>query len=111
MNSLNDLNRAVRQAKAQGNISLRLNASSLQLYSGEPLQFNVTLKGQHSATIKFEERTSGKFTVAVAPEDGASIDYTKAKVFTMDEPIEHLTTAFPQSEDMRRFVNSLIYAE
>lgn len=98
----------MQQAKAQGHIALTLNGASLQLYDGTPLQFNVTLKGHKFPTIKFEERTPGKFTVAVAPEDGASIDYTQAKVFTMDEPLEHLATAFPQSHDMRKLVNCLV---
>ena len=49
----------------------------------------------------------GRFTVAVAPEDGASIDYTQSKAFTMDEPLEHLTMAFPQSTDIKAFVSGL----
>lgn len=111
MNTGMDLKQAAERAKAQGHAALILNGASCQLYDGKVLQFNVTLKGNRFPTVKFEERIPGKFTVAVAPEDGASIDYTKAKVFTMDEPIEHLAAAFPQSEDMRRFVNSLTQAD
>lgn len=111
MYSNQDLKMAALQAQAQEHISLSLSGISFQIYEGKPLQFNATLNGNCFATIKFEERTPGKFTVAVAPEDGASIDYTKAKVFTMDEPIEHLAAAFPQSKDMRRFVSSLTHAD
>lgn len=105
-----DLKQAAQQAKAHGHAALILDGASCQLFSGNVLQFNVTLKGNRFPTVKFEERTPGKFTVAVAPEDGASIDYTQAKVFTMDEPIEHLTSAlaFPQSRDMRQLVNCLL---
>lgn len=107
MNQMKDLKETVQQAKAQGHAALVLTGASCQLYDGKVLQFNVELKGNRFPTVKFEERTPGKFTVAVAPEDGASIDYTKAKVFTIDEPIEHLAAAFSQSEDMRQLVNCL----
>lgn len=103
-----DLRQATQRAKAQGHAALVLNGASLRIYDGTPLQFNVTLNERRFPTIKFEERTPGKFTVAVAPEDGASIDYTKAKVFTMDVPIEHLAAAFPQSEDIKQLVYCLI---
>lgn len=106
-----DLRQATQRAKAQGHAALVLNGVSLRIYDGTPLQFNATLNGRRFPTIKFEERSPGKFTVAVAPEDGASIDYTQAKVFTMDEPLEHFAAAFPQSEDVRRFVNSLTHAD
>lgn len=111
MNTSKDLRNGAQQAKAQGHAALILNGASCQLYDGKMLQFNVTLAGRRFPTIKFEERSPGKFTVAVAPEDGASIDYTQAKVFTMDKPLEHLAAAFPQSEDVRRFVNSLTHAD
>lgn len=108
MNTGKDLRNGVQQAKAQGHAALVLTGASCQLYDGKVLQFNVKLKGNRFPTVKFEERTPGKFTVAVAPEDGASIDCTQAKVITMDEPLVHLVTKFPQSEDMRTFVNCLI---
>lgn len=111
MNTSMDLKQAAEQAKTQGHAALILNGASCQLYDGKVLQFNVTLAGRRFPTIKFEERSPGRFTVAVAPEDGASIDYTKAKVFTMDEPIEHLAAAFPLSEDMGQFVYSLTCAD
>lgn len=111
MNLLNDLKKSVEQAQDKGDMFMSLNGTTIQIFSGKPIQFNATLKGNRFPTVKFEERTPGKFTVAVAPEDGASIIYAKAKVFTMGKPIEHLAAAFPQSEDMRRFVNSLTHAD
>lgn len=102
-----DLRMAVQQAQAQGHSSLNLDGVSFQIYGGKPLQFNATLDGNRFPTVKFEERTPGKYTVAVAPEDGSSIDYTQAKVLTMAEPLEHLIAAFPQSNDIRQFVNCL----
>lgn len=108
---INELNKAAQQAKAQGDAVLALNGVSLQLYDGEPLQFNATLKGHKFPTIKFEERTPGKFTVAVAQEDGHSIDYTQAKVFTMDEPIEHLAAGFPDSEYIKQLQECLINSQ
>ena len=107
MNTGMDLKQAAERAKAQGHAALILNGASCQLYDGKVLQFNVTLKGNRFPTVKFEERTPGKFTVAVAPEDGASIDYTQARVFTMDEPVEHMAAAFPQSRDMKQLANCL----
>lgn len=104
----NDLKRAVQEAQAQGHAGLVLNGVSFQIYDGKPLQFNATLVGRRFPTVKFEERPRGNFTVAMAPEDGASIDYTQAKVFTMDEPLEHLAAAFSRSADMRQLVNSLV---
>lgn len=108
MHIINELNKAAQQAKAQGDFALFLDGAALQLYDGKPLQFNVTLEGQRFPTIKFEERTPGRFTVAVAPEDGRSIDFTQAKVFMMDEPLEHLTAAFPSSEYIKQFATCLI---
>lgn len=108
---IKDFRLAVQQAQSQGHAGLVLDGASLQLYDGEPLQFNVTLARRRFPTIKFEERQLGRFTVAVASEDGASIDYTQAKVFTMDEPIEHMAVAFPQSRDMRQLVNCLINSQ
>lgn len=102
---------ALTQGQAPGDAPPRLDGVSLWTYGRKPLEFNVTLAGRRFPTIKFEERSPGKFTVAVAPEDGASIDYTQAKVFTMDEPLEHLAAAFSQSEDMRRFVYSLTHTD
>lgn len=99
---------ALTQGQAPGDAPPRLDGVSLWTYGRKPLEFNVTLAGRRFPTIKFEERSPGKFTVAVAPEDGASIDYTQAKVFTMDEPLEHLAAAFPQNRDMRQFVNCLV---
>lgn len=104
----NDLKNIIQQAKAQDRVRLSLDGAVFQIYDGKPLQFNASLKGNRFPTVKFEERTPGKFTVAVASEDGASIDYTQANVFTMDEPLEHLAAAFPQSRDMRQLVNCLV---
>ena len=108
MNTNQDLKNTVQQVQNHERISVGADGASFRIYDGKPLQFNVTLKGNRFPTIKFEERTLGKFTVAVAPEDGSSIDYTQAKVFTMDEPLEHLAAAFPQSADMRQLVNCLV---
>lgn len=108
MNLLNDLKKSVEQAQDKGDMFMSLNGTTIQIFSGKPIQFNATLKGNRFPTVKFEERTPGKFTVAVAPEDGASIIYTKANVFTMDESIEHLAAAFSQSEDVKQLVYCLI---
>ena len=108
MDTNKDLRNAAQQVRDPERISLGVDGVSFRIYEGKPLQFNVTVKGNRFPTIKFEERTFGKFTVAVALEDGGSIDYTQAKVFTMDEPLEHLAAAFPQSADMRRLVNCLV---
>lgn len=109
---MNGLKSLVEQALAQNDIWVRCGNAHIQIYEnrlvGGGIQFNVTLASQQFPTIKFEERTPGKFTVAVASRDGASIDYTQAKVFTMDEPVEHLAAAFPRSEEMKGFVASLI---
>lgn len=108
MNTFNDLNKAALQAKTQGHVALFLNGASCQLYGGKVLQFNVTLKENRFPTVKVEQRTLGQFTVAVAPEDGASIDYTQAKTFAMDEPLEHLTAAFPDSKYIKQLLVCLI---
>lgn len=108
MNTFNDWIKAALQAKAQGQVALFLNGASCQLYDGKVLQFNVTLKENRFPTIKVEQRTVGKFAVAVAPEDGASIDYTQAKTFTMDEPLEHLAAAFPDSKYIKQLIVCLI---
>lgn len=107
MNLLNDLKKSVEQAQDKGDMFMSLNGTTIQIFSGKPIQFNATLKGNRFPTVKFEERSPGKFTVAVAPEDGASIDYTQARVFTMDEPVEHMAAAFPQSRGMKQLVNCL----
>lgn len=111
MNNFDDLRTAVQEAKAQGDSTLILKGVSFQLYEGEPMQFNATLSGQRFSTVKFEERLPGRFTVAVAPEDGASIDYTQAKTFTMHEPLENLAAAFPGSEYIQQFLVYLINAK
>lgn len=115
MDMINELKNLAEQTLAQKNIWIYCGKELIQVYenrlTGGGVQFNVTLDTHHLPTIKFEERSRGKFTVAVAPEDGASICYTQAKVFTVDEPIEHLAAAFPQSEDMKQFVNSLTHAD
>lgn len=111
MDSMNDIKNFLEQALAQNNTWVCCGNAHIQIYenrlAGGGIQFNVTLANQQLPTIKFEERAPGKFTVAVAPEDGASIDYTQAKVITVDEPIEHLAAAF-SSEEMKNFVASLI---
>lgn len=108
MKVIQDLQKAAQQALDKAHVALNLECVSFQIYQNSPLQFNATLEGNCFPTVKFEERIPGRFTVAVAPEDGASIDYTQAKVFTMDEPFENLAAAFPQSRDMQQLVTCLI---
>lgn len=111
MYTMSKLKGLVEQSLASDNIYAHCNKAQIQVYenrlAGGGIQFNVTLLGNRFPTIKFEERTPRRFTVAVAPEDGASIDYTQSKAFTMDEPLEHLTMAFPQSTDIKAFVSGL----
>lgn len=110
MYNFDDLRATIQQAQAQGNAALILKGVSFQLYDGNPLQFNATIEGQKYSTIKFEERTPDRFTVAIAPEEGSSIDFTQAKTFTMDEPLEHLTAAFPDSEYIYQLFMYLVNA-
>ncbi len=111
MKIIQDLQKAAQQAQDQGHIALNLEGVSFQIYENKPLQISLIMKENRFPTVKFEERTPGRFTVAVAPEDGASIDYTQAKVFTMDEPFENLAAAFPQSRDMQQLVNCLVTSQ
>ena len=111
MYTISELKSLVEQSFASDSIYAHCNNAHIQVYenrlTGGGIQFNVRLLGNRYPTIKFEERMPGRFTVAVAPEDGASIDYTQSKAFTMDEPLEHLTMAFPQSTDIKAFVSGL----
>lgn len=87
-----------------GHFPLNIEGLSFQVYDGQPLQFNVTLSGHIYATIKFEEREAGRrFAVAVAPKDGESINHTKAKVFTLSDPLEKLLEVFPDSSIIQQF--------
>lgn len=87
---------------------LNIDGLSFQVYNSQPLQFNATLNGQASPTIKFEEREAGRrFAVAVAPKDGESIDHTQAKLFTLSDPLKKLVEAFPDSLIMRQFVQAI----
>lgn len=91
-----------------GHSPLNIGGLGFQVYDSQPLQFNATLNGQTSPTIKFEEREAGRrFSVAVAPKDGESIDHTQAKLFTLSDPLEKLLEAFPDSLIIRQFVQYL----
>lgn len=108
MNYVGDLFQFLEQKRQAGNIGAHINGSGIRIYESSPLQFNATLPGCRYPTIKGEVRSPGRLTVAVAPKEGESIDFTQAKVFTMNEPLERIAAAFPQSTDMRQFVNCLV---
>lgn len=102
-----ELIRAAQQAKQQDHLAtFSLCCATFSVYDGEPLQFNVTFDWNSFATIKFEERASGrKIAVAVAPDaHGSSIDHAHAKEFTMDEPLFHLIAAFPGNEYIKQLM-------
>lgn len=106
-----ELKKAAQQAKerAKGKghpTKFSLCCANFSVYDGVPLQFNVTMQWHSFATIKFEERTSGrKFAVAVAPDaHGSSIDFANAKEFAMDEPLVNLRAAFPHNEYIEQLI-------
>jgi len=99
-----DLKEAAEVEKAGGQ-SMGLIGLYYQIYDGRPLQFNMAL--HRYPIIKFEERTPGKFTVAMAPEEGDSIKYTQAKVFTLDDPLDKMIEAFADNKFVRDVVDHL----
>lgn len=108
MNCVNDLIQLLEPKRHAKEIGTHINGARIQIYESTPLQFNVTPADCRYPTVKGEQRSPGKLTIAVAPEDGESIDYTQAKAFTMDEPLNNLILAFPSSPYIRQFVECLI---
>jgi len=89
---------------------LDVDGLSFQVFTDKPnVNFNVTLKEDKWATIKFEEQSRlGTFVVGVAPNDGASIVYKRDNVICLDDPLEKLIEIFPDSPRMKKFVKCLL---
>jgi len=78
--------------------------------TGKPrAEFNVTLTGDRFPAIKFKEQFRlGTFVVGVAADDGDTIVQNRNNRFRLDDPLNKLTEAFPDSPRIKKFVECLI---
>lgn len=110
MNTMNDLKNSVEQILAQGHIRASCGEIGIEAYrlTGGGVLFDLNFGGwKDKPAIRMMEGTPGKFTIAVAPRDGESIDCTNTKVFTMTESLDTLYQAFPY-EHIHHIVDVLL---
>lgn len=107
MDKFQDFKKWAEEQKAQKHLMSTIEGLQVQVYGNSPLQLNITVRGQQGACLKLEERRPGRFTIAMAPRAGASIDYPSRKEFSAAESLEVLRGAFP-NENIGRIVDVLL---
>lgn len=110
MNAMNDLKALAEQTLAQSHNLTSCGEVDIQVYQsfGGSVLLDLDCDGQKDRpAIRMVEDPQGKFTVAVAPRDGESLDCTNKKVFTMADPLEALCQAFSY-EHIQHIVDILL---
>lgn len=110
MNTMNDLKNFAEQTLAQGHNLTSCGEVDIQVY--QPPENSILLDldcggDKYKPAIRAVEYPRGNFTIAVAPRDGGSLDFTNKRVFAMTEPLEALYQTFPY-EHIRHIVDILL---
>ena len=98
MNTMNDLKTLAEQTLAQGCNLTSCGEVDIQVYQslGGRMLLNLDCGGPKvNSAIRMVESPPGKFTIAVAPSDGGSLDFTNKRVFAMAESLAALYQTFP----------------
>lgn len=110
MNIMNDLKTLAEHTLAQDHNLSSCGEVGIQVYqsSGGSVLLDLDCGGQKDKpAIRMMEDPPGKFTIAVAPCDGKSLDCTNKRVFAMAEPLDALYQAFPY-DHIRHIVDILL---
>lgn len=79
-----------------------------QVYNKPISEFNISIKEQEIPVIKFVESGDDSFRVAVACDDGTSIQHANTKVVCMKDKIDTLLDLFPNYKNIKIIVGELI---
>lgn len=91
----------------RGNVSFHIYMNKVDLNKGG-VKGNLWLgRAFAEADMGFLEEKPGFLTVAVVPNGGSSIDWTNAKRFAPDTPLEALLEAFPNGRNVGAIVEAL----